>query len=429
LNLALTSGQDYGTNLTAVGYSKNTSLSTAQMNVYQRTISSPFTNQTVTAQIWIAATVPTNATVIGQSTIGQVTQQSTTHVNISLGGATRFIGLPPAAIISDNPGTTQTSFSKDTDCGNVCINGDKTGPIIVDGGDANAVIANGRVNVDTNYAKIPTSAISATNYNTSTQIADYTNPGSTNQLFDFGRFIAVADGTRNTYNTNTDHSNHFKTLIGFKNAVKAAQGNFMEGVIAVDITSKDLGTGIDPTDFGNYPLNVHGTVVFNFTSDVKPLDKIINTATMNINPADLSHLVATNSSTYTSGYPPVYTTTNQPYNIDISKTLDANGKPYVNFTAQDDMPAMMYNTGIFDIHGNVNISGVLYSPSFFEIENKQDGQIQYFKGVIVTGGGIYYENVHHSTSIISYDANVFDFLAARVGLSSGSQGVYPTYWE
>jgi len=49
----------------------------------------------------------------------------------------------------------------------------------------------------------------------------------------------------------------------------------------------------------------------------------------------------------------------------------------------------MYNIGILDIHGNANISGVLYTPSFVEIENKQNGQIQYFNGSIIGGGGIF----------------------------------------
>ena len=179
-------------------------------------------------------------------------------------------------------------------------------------------------------------------------------------------------------------------------------------------------SSLDPTDFGGYPLNLHGTLVFNFADDVSATDKIINTTTMNINPADLSHLVATDPSTYTSGYPPVY--------IDDLHKNPANITPvgYEKFSATDDLPAMMYNIGIFDIHGNVNISGVLYSPSFFEIENKQDGQIQYFKGSLITGGGILFENTKAATSIISYDVHVLDQLSTMGGKG---KGVFATYWE
>jgi hypothetical protein len=140
---------------------------------------------------------------------------------------------------------------------------------------------------------------------------------------------------------------------------------------------------------------------------------------MNINPADLSGLVASNPSTYTSGYPPIYNeSTKNPVNI--------TPVGYPKFEATDDLPAMMYNIGIFDIHGNVNISGVLYSPSFFEIENKQDGQTQYFKGSLISGGGLYFENLKAAKSIISYDSHVLDKLAS---MGSKGKGVFATYWE
>jgi len=365
----------------------------------------------VTAQIWMANSAsPSDVKVVGQATVASITQTAITHLKIMFG-----YGAP---IISDNPGTSSTGISKSVAMdGNVVINGDKSGPIVVDGGTAgSAVLANGHVNVDTNYAHIPTSAISGSEYGTANQIPDYTNEGSTSQLFDFSRFIAVANAT--TPGPSTANNNHFTNVLTFANAVKAAKGSFLEGVVVVDIKKSDM-SGLDPTDFGGYPLNLHGTLVFNFAADVGPTDKIINTTTMNINPADLSHLVATNSSTYTSGYPPTY--------IDSTKN-PANITPvgYEKFSATDDLPAMMYNIGIFDIHGNVNISGVLYSPSFFEIENKQDGQIQYFKGSLITGGGILFENTKAATSIISYDAHVLDQLST---MGTKGKGVFATYWE
>ena len=50
----------------------------------------------------------------------------------------------------------------------------------------------------------------------------------------------------------------------------------------------------------------------------------------------------------------------------------------VSNDTSDDLPALMYNVGILDIHGNANICGGVYSPSFMEIENKEDGNLQYF---------------------------------------------------
>ena len=417
LDNAYASSGTLATNLASRSYAVNSSLSTSQQTVYQRTITSPFTNQAVTAQIFLASGTSTAVPKIAATAgVGRVTQSAALYLSMKFGYG--------AAIISDNAGTTQTGISKSVaQTGNVVINGDKTGPIVVDGGSGLAVLANGLVNVDTTYAKIPASAISESNYNTANQVPDYTNPGSANQLFDFNRFIAVANATPGA---SSSANNHYTNMATFKTAMNSLSGGFMEGVVVVDIHKAELSNSIDPTDFPK-GINIHGTLVFNFASDVSSTDKIINTATMNINPADLSHLDANDSTTYTSGYPPVYNNPSKnPINIDISNVTSPSGAKFVNFTASDDLPAMMYNIGIFDIHGNVNVSGVLYSPSFFEIENKADGQLQYFKGALIGGGGIYYENVHRSTSIISYDSHALDQLA-----TAGNNGkrFFPTYWE
>lgn len=411
LDGAITSGGTVSTNLAAKGYSPNNTAGGGQNSVYQRTITSPFTNQSVTAQIWM----PTNsgistAKVIAIARVGQVTQTATLHLQMSFGEG--------AAVISTNPGSTQTGISKSVaQTGNVVVNGDKTGPIVIDGGSGLAILANGRANVDTTYANIPASAVSANNYNTSNQIPDYTDPGSADQLFDFNRFIAVADLTPGA---SSALNNHYTNVTTFKTAMNNLKGAFMEGIVVVNIRKAEMSNSLDPTDFP-YGINIHGTLVFNFASDVSTGDKIINTSTMNINPADLSHLVAGDPSTYTTGYPPVYNNPSKnPINIDITS------KGYANFTSSDDLPAMMYNIGIFDIHGNVNICGALYSPSFFEIENKADGQIQYFKGALIGGDGIYYENLKHSTSIISYDGHALDQLATE---GTKAKHLFATYWE
>jgi hypothetical protein len=393
----------------AAQYEIRGDLTTSELTVYQRTISAPFSNQTVTAQIWITnVTAASDARVVGIATVADVTQTASLNVQLSFGYA--------AAIISDSPGSTSSGISKSTaQDGNVVINGDKTGPIVVDGNGANAVWANGRANIDTNYAKIPPTAVVERAYNTTDQIPDYTADGSTDQLFDFKRFIAVADATPNGFAPSGN--NHFTNFISFINAVKP--GTVLEGVIVVDVKSTgEAGINdLNPSDLP-YGINVRGTLIFNFGPAFKADDKIINTATMNINPANLSGLVPKDPSTYTTGYPPVYTDeTRAPYNIVTE---------FPQFREDDDLPALMYTIGILDIHGNANISGVVYTPSFMEIENKQDGQTQYFKGSLIAGGGVYFENLKDATSIISYDGNALDRVATA---ANKGRRVVATYWQ
>jgi hypothetical protein len=163
--------------------------------------------------------------------------------------------------------------------------------------------------------------------------------------------------------------------------------------------------------------------VFNFLGSGwdATTSKIIITADVNINPADLSHLVATNPATYTTGYPPTYTDpTKNPANINIAPT-------YQNFTASDDLPALIYSIGVVDIHGNTDISGVCYTPSYMEIENKVAGNTQYFKGALIMGNGIYYENTSSGAkSIISFDPATLDSLAT---LNMAGKQVRVAYWQ
>ncbi|HYT60014.1 MAG TPA: hypothetical protein VEL06_07570 [Haliangiales bacterium] len=388
-------------------YSLNSQLSTSQSNVLERVITTPFNSgQSVTAQIWLTnALFPSAATIVGVATVGNVTQSASVQVQMKFGYG--------AAIISDDPGNTSTSSSKNMTSGNVALNGDKSGPLVVDGGaDGKAVLANGRCNYDT-YADVTPSAISMNNYNTGNQIPDYTAEGSPDQLFLFPRFIAVAD-------VSGTHYTNLTSFIAAANAAARSEAGALEGVIVVDLKKSD--SSIGPTQFPN-GINVRGTLIFNFGSDFGPTDKIINTATVNINKADLSGLNPTDPSTYTTGYPPTYSDQDKnPVNVDIHTRYPQ----FDNFKAGDDLPAMMYNVGVFDLHGNVNICGAVYSPSFMEIENKADNQTQYFKGCLIGGGGIYVENTHDSSTVISYDPKTVDVLA-----TSGTKGqrVFPLFWQ
>jgi len=404
--------------LVNMGYSQIGSLNTSSETVYQRTISAPFGNQTVTARMWLPNTTtskPESARIVATAAKGKVTR--TVTVNLKMKWAY------PAAIVSTNPGKKTTSNSKDTDSGNVAVNG---APIVVDGGSGLAILANGYVNVDPG-AQVPPGAISSTNYNTADEIPDYTSQGSANTLFDFDRYVAIADCTTNKFNPKG--SNHFTNLATFfaaNNKVSSPTNanpasRYLEGVIVVDIAGKDPNVGkLDPSSVP-YGINVKGTLFFKFDSSFGASSKIINTAAMNVNPANLAGFVATNAATYPSGYPPVYyDNSKNPTNINITS------KGFANVAPDEDLPALLYSIGILDIHGPANVSGVMYTPSFVELENKADGQIQYFKGSIICGLGMYYENNKKSTSVVSFDANTIDSLGT---VSSAGKQLKVTYWQ
>ncbi len=404
------------TNSAYGGYSFISALSTNGSKVYQRTLTATFTNQSVALQISVPSAL-TTAKITSSATVNKVTQ------NIALNMVTKF-GYG-AAIISMNAGTSATSTSKDTTSGNVAVSGvGGTSTLVVYGGSGWAILANGRANVDVD-ATVPAGAISMTNWGTANQIPDFTAQGTADTLFDFTRFMCVASNTPNPFMTNNVpfKSNYFTNRASFIGAViRAGQSNkFMEGVIVVNVKKAELSPNLDDAIFGNYPVNIHGTLLFYWDAATGPLDKMFNLATFNINPANLSGFNATNSTTYTSGYPPVYQDwTKHPTNINIA--------PYGfnNFTADDDLPALMYNKGILDMHGDFNISGVMYTPSFVEIENKADNQIQYLKGTVMSGGGVYFENNKNSKSVISFDGGALDRLA-----TAGTKGkkVFAAFWE
>jgi hypothetical protein len=375
----------------------------------------PFTNQPVTEQVWVP-NVPniTSAKVVSTAKVGDVTQTAT--VNIALTFAY------PAAIISVNDGSSDASVAKSSaQNGNVVVNGAGSGPLIVDGNIGLAIMANGRANIDTtNHATVPPNSISMTNANTANEIPDFTGFGA-NALFDFNRFIAVAEATTNLLNVGPKN-NHFTNVLSFSTAMAAAPNHTIEGVVVVDINKADgnYNKAGDPSLFP-FGINVRGTLFYKFGPEFGITDKFVVTAPLNINAADLSSLVATNPATYPNGYPPAYVDqTKNPTNINIVP------KGYVNVGPFEDLPALMYNIGEVDIHGPANVSGVCYTPSYMEIENKQNGQTQYFKGSLIMGNGIYYENNDSSTSIISFNKIAIDNLST---LNNKGKTVNVAYWQ
>jgi hypothetical protein len=294
-----------------------------------------------------------------------------------------------AAIISANAGTGETSISRGTARGgNVVVDNYYNStrpatPLIVDGGIGYAILANGRVNIDS-HASISPGSISMTNWGKTTEIPDVTRQGTSNTLFDINRLIAAAD-VMGTHYTN---SATFMTNM--------ATGVIQEGVIVVDFVYQAYPyPSFDQTNLP-FGINVRGTLIFNFIGPWDPVDKFIHSSAVNINAADLSHLVTNNPATYTTAYPPSYIDPNKnPINIDITS------KGFANFTSEDEFPALIYNNTTLDLHGPVNICGAIYSPGYVEIENRPDPKLQYVRGPIIAGAGVYLENIYSGTSIFS----------------------------
>jgi hypothetical protein len=233
------------------------------------------------------------------------------------------------------------------------------------------------------------------NYGTANQVADV----RADLMSDIERLVAVADST--PLGPSPSGNNHFTNPTTFFAAANKATltNGALEGIIVVDIHRFDPSLG----NFSPYGLprgiNVRGALVLNFDSTWSPLDKLINTAMLNINPADLNGLNPDDPLTYRSGYPPTYgDPSKDPSNVDI--TL----KGFANFSSLDAIPAMINTTGFFDIHGSANICGPVCAPNFLEIENQVNGQTQYIKGPLIAGEGIFLQNPRVATSLFSRDA-------------------------
>ncbi len=409
-------------------YSKNTDLSTSQSNVYQRVITSPFSGGSVIAQIR-TTNGPTilAARIVGTATVGKVTQTANLQVQMGFGYG--------GAVVSDNFGSSANGVSKATaQQGNVVFKASaqpaRNFAFVLDGGGDYVVRANSMVHIGNNVLIMSSGLISEANANTANEIPDYTAEGSSDQLFDFQRFIAVADLTPS--GPSPSSNNHFTNMAAFRASLLTnTAANPYQGVIVVDIrmyNGKAKGKSVLSGDFVDltasaYPngINVRGTLIFNFAADVEPSDRLIISAALNINAADLSGLILADPATYTTGYPATYSDpAKNPMNIDITSA------GFKNFAAGDDLPALMYNIGNLYIGGNANICGVVYTPSFMEIENREDGQFQYFKGSLIGGGGVYVENLKDSGTIVSYDPNALDLLA-----TSGKKGyrLKAMYWQ
>jgi hypothetical protein len=243
------------------------------------------------------------------------------------------------------------------------------------------------------------------------------------QLFDFGRYKAAATATINTLTWS-----EFET--------KVVNNEQMHGIVHVTLDASAL--PVDPeTGLPEHPklqagsVNVKGTLVIDLINGT-PAFKVFMELPININPvispttntttldptdfdAWTAAAAARTSTLDPSPWPSGYASGWGEVASYSGGVKDPRGKAitgYEPFGQNEDMPAMMYSGGIVDVHHDANISGVVYTPDFVEIEHKEkNNEVQYVNGAVIAGAGIYLESNHCGGGIaIVYDPDTLDDL-------------------
>ena len=199
-------------------YTLSSSLSTEDEFCYVRTIGAPFTNQLVSAQIWLKKD-PSEGTarVVADATHGKVTQTVTVHVMASYAFGAALVST------AQGDGSTKVKKSSAQNGGNLVIEGKD---ITIEG----STRSNGPTLFD--YYEPENGQIKADLYGTEDEIPNYTD--SANQLFDFERFKAVAKKMKDASGDEQVYD-----VKGFKEAMLEAQKTggkgYLEGIIVVEI--------------------------------------------------------------------------------------------------------------------------------------------------------------------------------------------------
>jgi hypothetical protein len=89
---------------------------------------------------------------------------------------------------------------------------------------------------------------------------------------------------------------------------------------------------------------------------------------------------------------------------DANTTMDANDVRSKGF---EDIPAYLYSGGLIDMHGHVNISGLIYVPQAMELEAKSATTRQYVSGAIVIRDGFYIEADNSTITVISANPQTY----------------------
>jgi len=234
------------------------------------------------------------------------------------------------------------------------------------------------------------------------------------QLFDFPRYKAAAVATSNA-------------LTWSQFEAKVVGNEDLYGIVHVTIDASSVSN--PKLDSGS--IKVKGTLVIdivNSTSNYKIKLEVptnINpvtsstTGTTILSPTDFDNwttlATARTSTADTFPWPSGYDSAWSSVATFDSGSKDPRGvalSGHTSFGLNEDMPALMYSGGILDIHHEANISGVVYSPDFVEIEQKKkNNEVQYINGAVIGGAGIYLESSSCGGGIaVILDPHTFDKL-------------------
>ncbi len=243
------------------------------------------------------------------------------------------------------------------------------------------------------------------------------------QLFDFPRYKAAAVATGNT-------------LTWDQFQAKVVAGEQLYGIVHVTL---DAGVVTQGPKLDSGSINIKGTLVVdivNSTSNYKIKLEVptnINpvtsptTGTTILSPTDFDNwttlATARTSTADTFPWPSGYDSAWSSVATFDSGSKDPRGvalSGHTSFAQNEDMPALMYSGGILDIHHEANISGVVYSPDFVEIEQKKkNNEVQYINGTVIGGAGIFLESSSCGGGIaVILDPDTFDKLKVNASVSN-----------
>lgn len=286
-------------------------------------------------------------------------------------------------------------------------------------------------------------------YNTVNQIPDYTGSNIDEQLFDYDHFKAVARAMDTLYISDGTHTGW--ELFTADMVAANNQNEFLKGVIyVVEENEGEFGNRVERFRFGPKGINIIGTLVLEGYLSGPPREWEVD-CPININPAPLNELsnlpplngyyetplyahnnqtlLALDPSEYPSGYDP-----STMYLPDIDKApwqADMSNSSYPPFMPEQDLPAFMNFNLWVDMHDDVNISGLIYTPHHFEIcSSKHAPQTAYINGAVITGSSATINNRFmnpNAVIILSYDPLVLDDLITRNGRGKELQVAYRKY--
>lgn len=257
--------------------------------------------------------------------------------------------------------------------------------------------------------------------------------GSRPALFNFARYKAAAMAT----------GNYFSSWCGFQNTVITPQQQ-RYGIVYVDLQKNEscfTSSTLHRVQSGS--INVIGTFAMGLNGFANINEqrnfKIAMEVPMYINPTngpitgskalDYKDFAAFKASAEAGTFNP--SGAGSAYETAWSTTIPAQGKSPFGvalgaglqpFSADEDLPAVMYQDSIFDIEGSINASGAIYTPGFIEIEHwyTPRNTSNYINGALIGGRGMLLGAIRADGgnctggTFISFDPKTIDGLGVYV---------------